>query len=67
MAKQLELNFNEKSETLKKLEKEIPDFKKHGFQTREEWNKAKAYDRAWRHMEQHNSINVKRGLKKCDT
>ena len=65
MAKQLELEFNEKSETLKKLEKEIPDFKKNGFQTEEEFKKAKAYDRAWRHMEQHNSVMMKRGLKKC--
>ena len=66
MAKQLELKFNEKSETLKKLEKEIPDFKKHGFQTREDWLKAKAYDRAWGHMEQMNLMGIKKGAKKCD-
>ena len=29
-----EMHFSEKSETLKKLEKDIPDFKKHGFQTK---------------------------------
>ena len=50
MAKQLELNFNEKSDTLKKLEKEIPDFKKNGFQTEEEWKKAKLFDREWKRI-----------------
>ena len=54
MAKQLELDFNEKSETLKKLEKEIPDFKRNGFQMREEFLKAKSWDRAFRHYEQNN-------------
>tara|TARA_R100000734_G_C3303391_1_gene93916 strand:- start:805 stop:1008 length:204 start_codon:yes stop_codon:yes gene_type:complete len=67
MAKQLELNFNEKSETLKKLEKEIPDFKRNGFQTREEYLKAKSWDRAFRHFEQTNQSRIKRGAKKCDT
>ena len=50
MAKQLEINFNEKSDTLKKLEKEIPDFKKHGFQTKEEWHKAKLFDKEWKRI-----------------
>ena len=50
MAKQLEINFNEKSDTLKKLEKEIPDFKKNGFQTEEEWKKAKLFDREWKRI-----------------
>ena len=56
-----EMDFSEKSETLKKLEKEIPDFKKHGFQTNEQWKKAKEYDRAYRHMKQ------LEGARKCDT
>ena len=55
------MDFSEKSETLKKLEKQIPDFKKHGFQTNEEWKKAKEYDRAYRHMKQ------LEGARKCDT
>ena len=52
MAKQLEINFDQKSELLERIEKEIPDFKKNGFQTEEEWKKAKEYDRAYRHMKQ---------------
>lgn len=52
MAKQLEINFDPKSELLERIEKEIPDFKKNGFQTEEEWKKAKEYDRAYRHMKQ---------------
>lgn len=52
MAKQLELNFKPKSELLEKIAKEIPDFKKHGFQSEDEWKKAKEYDRAYRHMKQ---------------
>lgn len=67
MAKQLELNFNADSELISKLKKEIPDYKKHGFQTRDEWLKAKAYDRAWNHMEQMNLMGIKKGAKKCDT
>lgn len=58
MAKQLELEFNEKSDTLKKLEKEIPDYKKHGFQTRQQYLMACEFDRCARHMEQ-----MKRGKK----
>ena len=30
------------------------EWEKHGFATREQWLKAKNYDRAWRHMEQAN-------------
>ena len=33
MAKQLELDFNSKSEDIKDIEKDVPDFKKHGFQS----------------------------------
>ena len=50
MAKQLELNFNDKSETLKKLDKEIPDFKKNGFETKEEFDKAVYFDREYHYM-----------------
>ena len=50
MAKQLELNFKPKSELLEKIEKEIPDFKRHGFQTEEEWKKAKLFDREWKRI-----------------
>ena len=53
MAKQLELNFNEKSDTLKKLEKEIPDYKKHGFTSKEEWHKAILFDKEWHRMNKH--------------
>lgn len=53
MAKQLELEFNEKSDTLKKLEKEIPDYKKHGFPNKEEWHKAILFDKEWERMNKH--------------
>jgi hemerythrin len=43
----------------------IPTWKKRGFATEEEFKKALEFDRAWRHMEQHNSVMMKRGLKKC--
>ena len=36
------------------FEKPKTDWEKHGFATREQWLKAKNYDRAWRHMEQAN-------------
>ena len=36
------------------FEKPKKDWEKHGFATREQWLKAKNYDRAWRHMEQAN-------------
>mgnify|MGYP001236670032 CR=1 FL=1 len=61
MAKQLELKFEAESELISKIKKEIPDFKKNGFQTEEEWKKAKEYDRAYRHMKQ------LEGARKCDT
>tara|TARA_E500000178_G_scaffold324788_1_gene351507 strand:+ start:78 stop:254 length:177 start_codon:yes stop_codon:yes gene_type:complete len=54
MTKQLELDFDPKSETVKKIEKDVPDFKRNGFQTREEFLKAKSWDRAFRHFEQSN-------------
>ena len=66
MAKQLELNFNEKSETLKKLEKEIPDFKKHGFQTKEEWHKAILFDREWERMNKSIQAELRARAKKND-
>ena len=43
--KQLELDL---------FEKPKKEWEKHGFATREQWLKAKNYDRAWRHMEQAN-------------
>jgi len=52
MAKQLEFKFDDKSDTLKKLEKEIPDFKKHGFETKEEFDKAVLFDREYHRMKQ---------------
>ena len=54
MTKQLELDFDPKSEDVKKIEKTVPDFKKNGFQTRDEFLKAKSWDRAFRHVEQSN-------------
>ena len=36
------------------FEKPKQEWEKHGFATREQWQKAKEYDRAWRHMEQAN-------------
>ena len=36
------------------FEKPKMEWEKHGFATREQWQKAKEYDRAWRHMEQAN-------------
>lgn len=63
--KQLELNFKESGFKTKKEWKEDIDkrLKKqfanepwllNGFQTKEEWDKAKAFDRAFRHYEQSN-------------
>ena len=34
------------------FEKPKKEWQKHGFATREQWNKAKPYDRAFRHMKQ---------------
>ena len=65
MAKQLELEFNEKSETLKKLEKEIPEFRKHGFQTKEEFDKAVLFDREWHRMNKDIQADLRKGAKKC--
>lgn len=59
--KQLEINFNKKSDTLKKLDKEIPDFKKHGFPNKEEFDKAVCFDKEWERMNKH--INETRGNK----
>ena len=36
------------------FEKPKKEWETHGFTTREQWQKAKEYDRAWRHMEQAN-------------
>ena len=66
MAKQLELNFNEKSETLEKLEKEIPDFRKNGFQTKEEYHKAILFDREWERMNKSIQAELKARRKKND-
>ena len=52
MTKQLELDFDPKSEDVKKIEKTVPDFKKNGFKTREEFLIACEFDRCARHMKQ---------------
>ena len=54
--KQLDLFDNQKEE-----------WEKFGFATREEWLKAKSYDRAWRHMEQTAKQKIKEGLKDVET
>ena len=47
------------------FEKPKKEWEKHGFATREQWQKAKEYDRAWRHMEQANLERLaKNSLKK---
>ena len=66
MAKQLELNFNDKSDTLKKLDKEIPDFKKHGFSNKEEWHKAILFDKEWERMNKSIQAELKARAKKND-
>ena len=43
--KQLEMNFNKKK---------LKPWEEHGFKTKQEWDKAKAFDRAFRHYEQSN-------------
>ena len=63
MAKQLEFEFTEKSDTLKKLEKEIPDYKKHGFTSKEEWHKAILFDKEWHRMNKHISETRYKGEK----
>ena len=42
------------------FEKPKKEWQKHGFATREQWNKAKEYDRAFRHMEQANMERLAR-------
>ena len=42
------------------FEKPKKEWQKHGFATREQWNKAKAYDRAFRHLEQANMERLAR-------
>tara|TARA_Y100001938_G_C8032104_1_gene401203 strand:- start:329 stop:544 length:216 start_codon:yes stop_codon:yes gene_type:complete len=37
----------------------IPEWKKRGFKSREEWLRAKEFDRAWRHMEQVNMTRLR--------
>ena len=54
MTKQLELDFDPKSVDVKKIEKDVRDFKRNGCETREEFLKAKSWDRAFRHFEQSN-------------
>ena len=66
MAKQLEFNFDDKSETLKKLEKEIPDFRKNGFKTKEEFDKAVLFDREWERMNKSIQAELKARAKKND-
>ena len=66
MAKQLEFKFDDKSETLKKLEKEIPDFRKNGFKTKEEYHKAILFDREWERMNKSIQAELKARAKKND-
>lgn len=47
-------NKDQKQLELDLFEKPKKEWEKHGFATREQWLKAKNYDRAWRHMEQAN-------------
>lgn len=48
MAKQLEMDFNPKSEE---------EYLKHGFPTEEEWHKAILFDKEWHRMNKHISEN----------
>ena len=50
MAKQLELDLNPKSEEIKDIEKDVPDFIKNGFLTEEDYHKAVLFDREWDRM-----------------
>ena len=54
MAKQLELDLNPKSEDIKDIEKDVPDYIKNGFPTEEDYHKAILFDREWHRM--NNSI-----------
>ncbi|MGB0593144.1 MAG: hypothetical protein ACPGIF_02700 [Flavobacteriales bacterium] len=53
MAKQLELDFNPKSEDIKNIEKDVPDYVKHGFPNKEEYHKAILFDKEWHRMNKH--------------
>jgi len=53
MAKQLELDFNSKSEDIKNIEKDVPDYVKHGFPNKEEYHKAILFDKEWHRMNKH--------------
>ncbi len=50
MAKQLELDLNPKSEDIKDIEKDVPDFIKNGFLTYEDYEKAVFFDKEWNRM-----------------
>ena len=49
------------------FDKPKTDWEKHGFKTRAEWLKAKAFDRAFKHFEQSNQRGIKEGAKKNET
>jgi hypothetical protein len=53
MAKQLEMDFNPKSEDIKDIEKNVPDFIKNGFLTEEDYHKAIFFDKEWHRMNKH--------------
>ena len=42
--------------------KKIPEWKRRGFKSREEYRKALEFDRAWRHMEQSNLSRLKKSM-----
>ena len=48
--KQLELKFNKESEEIENIKKDIPDFIKNGFTNKEDFDKAKNFDREWHYM-----------------
>ena len=53
MTKQLELDLNPKSEDIKDIEKDVPDFIKNGFLTKEDYHKAILFDKEWERMNKH--------------
>ena len=53
MTKQLELELNPKSEDIKDIEKDVPDFIKNGFLTEEDYHKAILFDKEWHRMNKH--------------
>ena len=55
-------NKDQKQLELDLFEKPKKEWEKHGFATREQWLKAKNYDRAWRHMEQSNLSRLKKSM-----